>query len=242
MTGKRPLTGQRRPDLRHRYAMKADTISTFSVAFGWVDFVILALLGVGLWRGRKRGMSEELLDILKWVVIVVVAAFVYEPVGQVISQSTSVFSLLSCYIFVYVSVVVITLGIFSWIRKSVGAKIVGSEVFGSSEYYLGMMAGVFRYSCIILVGMAFLNARYYSPQEITDSHKYQQDNFGSDFFPSMPDIQYQVFHQSMAGRLASEHLSVALIRPTSPDGKGIGKDTDIGRRRERSVYEVLEKR
>jgi uncharacterized membrane protein required for colicin V production len=220
--------------------MNADFLTTLSV--GWVDFAIFVLLGVGLWRGRKRGMSEELLDIFKWLVIVVAAAYVYEPAGRLLSQSTSVFSLFSCYIFAYFMVAMLTFAIFSFIRKSVGAKIVGSDVFGSSEYYLGMMAGVFRYSCIILVGMAFLNARYYSPEEVAASNKYQLDNYGSDFFPSMPDIQRQVFHQSLVGRLAHEHLNVALIRPTAPDGSGIGNETNIGRRREKSVYEVLEKR
>jgi uncharacterized membrane protein required for colicin V production len=217
-----------------------DVLASFSVS--WVDFAILVLLGVGLWRGRKRGMSEELLDILKWVAIVVAATYLYEPAGRLLQQSTSVFSLLSCYVFSYFCVVLLIFGLFAMIRKSIGAKIVGSDAFGGSEYYLGMLAGVFRYSCIILVAMAFLNARYYSPEEIAAANKYQQDNFGSDFFPSMPDIQRQVFHQSLVGRLAYEHLNVALIRPTTPDGHGLGKDTDLGRRREKSVYEVLEKR
>jgi uncharacterized membrane protein required for colicin V production len=220
--------------------MKAEAVSPFS--FSWVDFVILILLGVGLWRGRKRGMSEELLDIFKWVVIVVVAAYLYEPAGRMLSQASSVFSLLSCYIFAYFTVAVFTFLLFSFIRKSVGSKIVGSDVFGNAEYYLGMAAGVFRYSCIIIVGMAFLNARYYSPEEIAAATKYQQDNFGSSFFVTMPDLQKEVFHQSLVGRLTYEHLNVALIRPTSPDGKGLGNDSDIGRRREKSVYEVLEKR
>ncbi|HKX63255.1 MAG TPA: CvpA family protein [Verrucomicrobiae bacterium] len=220
--------------------MNLDALTAVSVS--WVDFVILVLLGVGLWRGRKRGMSEELLDILKWLVIVVAATYLYEPAGRGLSETTSVFSLLSCYVFAYFSVAVMTFIVFAYIRKSVGAKIVGSDAFGDSEYYLGMTAGVLRYACIILVAMAFLNARYYSPEEIAAANKYEQDNYGSDFFPSMPDIQRQVFYDSLVGRLTHQHLNMVLIRPTAPDGSGIGKDTNIGRKRERSVYEVLEKR
>lgn len=211
----------------------------FSIS--WVDFIIVGLLFVGLWRGRKRGMSEELLDIFKWAVIVVAAGFLYEPGGRLLAQ-TSVFSLLSCYIFVYFSIVLLTFLVFSMIRRSVGAKIVGSDVFGNGEYYLGMVAGMFRYTCIILVGMAILNARYYSPEEVAASRRYQDDNFGSSFFVTLPDLQQEVFTRSVAGRLAHEHLRVTLIRPTAPDGSGLGKDTDLGRRRERSVYEVLEKK
>lgn len=221
--------------------MKADNSFLGTLSFSWVDAVILILLGVGLWRGRKRGMSEELLDIVKWSIVLVTAAFFYEPGGRLLAQ-TSVFSLLSCYIFSYFLIAVLTFAAFALVRKGVGAKIVGSDVFGSGEYYLGMMAGFYRYACIILVGMAFLNARYYSPQEIAESKKYQQDNFGSGFFPTMPDLQEEVFVRSFVGHLAHEHLQVALIRSTAPDGKGLGTDTDLGRQREKSVYEVLDKK
>src|SRR5215207_4696914 len=110
-----------------------DALSNFSVS--WVDFVILLLLGVGLWRGRKRGMSEELLDIFKWAIIVVAAGWFYEPGGRLLAKA-SVFSLLSCYVFAYFLIAVLTFGVFALIRGSVGAKIVGSDVFGPGEYYL----------------------------------------------------------------------------------------------------------
>jgi len=40
-----------------------------SLPFNWIDLAIVALIGVGVARGRKRGMSEELLAVIKWVVI-----------------------------------------------------------------------------------------------------------------------------------------------------------------------------
>src|SRR5262245_44630367 len=99
----------------------AEAILNFS--FGWVDFAIVVLLGVGLWRGRKRGMSEELLDILKWAIIVVAAALLYEPGGRLLAKA-SVFSLVSCYVFAYFLVVALTFGLFALIRSSLGSKIV----------------------------------------------------------------------------------------------------------------------
>ncbi len=217
--------------------MNADMLN-----LSWVDFAVVLLLGVGLWRGRRRGMSEELLDIIKWALIVVVAGFLYEPGGRFLAQTTSVFSLLSCYVAVYMGLALIIVLLFSLIRRGIGSKLVGSDAFGSAEYYLGMVAGVFRYACIILVGMAFLNARYYSPEELRVRTQYQQDNFGSSFFVTLPDLQQEVFRRSLLGRLTQQYLNVVLIRPTVGDGKELGGDNAIGRRRERSVYDVLEKR
>jgi uncharacterized membrane protein required for colicin V production len=218
--------------------MKTESLD-FSL--GWVDFAVLLLLGVGLWRGRKRGMSEELLDIFKWAIIVVAAGFLYEPGGRFLS-SMSVFSLLSSYIAVYAGIALLVVIIFSFLRRGAGAKLVGSDVFGGAEYYLGMLAGVFRYACIILVGMAFLNAKYYTPEEVRSRTKYQEDNFGSTFFLTLPDLQQEVFTHSLVGRFTKEYLSVVLIRPTHGDDKSLGGDNDIARRRERSVYDVLDKK
>ena len=213
-----------------------------SLSLSWVDFAVVLLLGVGLWRGRKRGMSEELLDIMKWALIVVVAGLLYEPGGRFLAQSTSVFSLHSCYVAVYMALALLVILSCCLIRKSVGAKLVGSDVFGGAEYYLGMIAGAFRYACIILVGMAFLNARYYSPDELRARAQYQQDNFGSSFFVTLPDLQQEVFQRSYAGRFTQEYLNVVLIRPTQGEGHELGGDNAIGRKRERSVYDILDKR
>ena len=214
-------------------------LENFSLS--WVDLVVAALLVVGVWRGRKRGMSEELLDIFKWALIVAVAGFLYEPTGSYLAQ-VSFFSPLSCYIACSSGIALVIVILFSFVRKAVGAKLVGSDTFGSTEYYLGMMAGMFRYTCIMIVGMAFLNARYYSPEEIQANQQYQLDNYGSSFFVTLPDLQQEVFKRSFSGKFAAEYLQAVLIRPTSGEGKSLREAGDLGRRREQSVYEVLDKR
>src|SRR5262245_28319833 len=101
----------------------------------WMDLVTVVIIGAGVVRGRKRGISEELLDVIKWVLILVAAAYIYEPLGSMLASST-VFSLLSCYVAVYATIVAILLLLFSFIRKQVGDKLVSSDVFGDAEYYL----------------------------------------------------------------------------------------------------------
>jgi len=215
-----------------------DKTSSFSLS--WVDLLVAALLFVGVVRGRKRGMSEELLDIIKWVLILVTAAILYAPIGQFLNQ-VSFFSLLSCYVGVYALIVMLLMLLFSVIRRSVGDKLVGSDTFGNGEYYLGMAAGLFRYACIVLVGMAFLNARYYSPGEVQAQSKYQQDNFGSSFFLTLPDLQREVFVQSFTGRMAHEYLSVAMIRPTAGSSKELNAGDSIAHRREGAINEIMSK-
>lgn len=217
--------------------MNVDTLN-----MSWIDIVVLLLLCVGLWRGRKRGMSEEFLDVIKWAFTVIMAGLLYEPSGRFLLEVTSIFSPLACYIVTYLSLVLLIAIVFSYIRKGIGDKLVGSDAFGSSEYYLGMMAGTFRYACIIIVTMAFLNARHYSQEELRSSKKYQEDNFGTTFFLTLPDLQTEVFTRSLCGRFAREYLSIVLIRPSAGGGKELGGNNNIARARERSVYDILDKK
>ena len=212
-------------------------------SLSWVDFAVAVLLFVGLWRGRKRGMSEELLDIIKWALIVVLAGIGYQPVAQLLLSFTSVFGLLSMYVATYMALALIIVIVFSIIRKQVGAKLIGSDTFGSAEYYLGMLAGLFRYACIIIVGMSFLHAPLYTPEQIKAKIKYQEYNFGTTFFLTVPDLQQQVFKGSMAGKFADEYLQIVLITPTAGGGGGsLAGDDNVARARERSVNSLLDKR
>lgn len=208
--------------------------------FNWFDLAVLVVIAVGVARGRKRGMSEELLDVIKWVVILFACSHLYAPLGSMLSTA-SVFSLLSCYVVVYAFIATVIALIFSAIRKQIGAKLVGSDFFGQGEYYLGMVAGGFRYTCILLVALAFLNARYYSPEELQAQIASQEKNFGSSFFPTFGSFQQSVFQGSFVGTHVHDYLGPFLIASTAPSSKGLQKHEGV-RARERGVNDMLDRR
>src|SRR5258706_436034 len=70
----------------------------------WVDFLVVIVVLTGIVRGRKRGISQELLDVVKWLLVVVVAAYSYEPMGQLLAHY-SYFSDLCCYVTVYTLII-----------------------------------------------------------------------------------------------------------------------------------------
>jgi len=129
------------------------------------DLAVVGLLVVGVLRGRKHGMSEELLGLLKWVTILVVCALVYEPLGKVFAGS-SPFSLLSSYLMAYFAAGLVILVLFAGIKRALGGKLVGSDIFGAAEYYLGMGSGLVRFTCMLMAVLALLNARYFTPAEV----------------------------------------------------------------------------
>lgn len=191
-------------------------MSLDQLPFNWFDLVLVVVLLMGLFHGRKRGMSEELLVFLQWLAIVVVSAAGYQALGDRIAAVTPL-SHLTCYVLAYV---VLALGVvvaFLLFKRLFHGKLVGSDAFGRAEYYLGMAAGMTRFGCALLAGLALLNARAYSPEEIRAYQAYQNEVYGSEYFPGLQTLQANVFERSLTGPLIRSHLGFLLIKPTAPE-------------------------
>jgi uncharacterized membrane protein required for colicin V production len=191
----------------------------------WFDAVVVITLLVGLNTGRKHGMSEELMATVQWVVIIFAGAFLYRPIGDALARSSPV-SHLFCYIAIYVTAAILTKLAFSLLKKAMGGKLIGSDVFGAGEYYLGMIAGAVRYSCILMAVLAVMNAPHYSEREINAAKAYQNEAFGSEFFPEFSTVQKQIFSESLVGSLIKQRASVMLIASTRPEQVGVKRAKD----------------
>ena len=185
------------------------------------DFVLVGVLVAGVLRGRKHGMSEELLGVVNWLAVIVICAVAYEPLGRFFASNSRVFSTLSCYLMAYVAVGLIVLIIFAGIKRGLGGKLLGSDIFGQAEYPLGMASGLVRFACILLAALALLNARLFTPAEVQAREKNQNELYGSNFFPGLHSLQSTVFEHSLTGPFIKEHLSFLLIKPTQPENKQI---------------------
>ena len=192
-----------------------------NLPFNWFDLAILVVLFIGLRSGRKRGMSEELPGLLKWLAIILGCGLAYQPVGLMITGSSSVFSELDAYLIAYTGTALVIAAVFAALKSALGEKWVSSEVFGRSEFYLGMISGGIRFSCMLLAVLALINARSYNTAEIKASYKFQKDNYGSDFFPTFQSLQAQIFEKSRLGPCIRDDLGFLLIKPTRPEKKEI---------------------
>jgi uncharacterized membrane protein required for colicin V production len=192
----------------------------------WFDFVLLIMILLGANKGRKHGMSVEMMVSLQWVAIVLLGACFYRPIGDMVAQS-SAFTHLFCYIAVYIGIALVVKMVFTLIKKGAGGKLVGSSIFGRGEFYLGMVAGGIRFACIVLAAMALLNARAYNSQEIATDLKYQKDMYGSDFWPHIYTTQAAVFRESLVGKAVKDHAEFLLITPTAPEIKTLKRKDNL---------------
>jgi uncharacterized membrane protein required for colicin V production len=191
----------------------------------WFDLVVVVVVLLGMRQGRKNGMSVELMPMLQWLAIVVLGAALYRPLGDTLADSCPMPHLF-CYITVYILVAIVVKSMFSLMKKGLGGKLTGSDLFGRAEFYLGMFGGAVRYCCVLLAALALLNAPYYSSQEIASTRAYQIDMYGSTFFPGLSAVQIQVFRESLLGGLLKKQAEFVLIASTKPEHKDLPRAKD----------------
>jgi len=201
--------------------------------FNMFDVALVLVLAFGFWRGRKNGMTKELLPFAQWLLIVFAAGLGYELLGDMLIQWGVIKSVFgksfnektAAYISAYLIIAGCVWLIFAFIRKHLKEKLEGSNVFGSGEYYLGIVCGMVRYACMIIFALALLNAPYYSQAEIDARVAYNNrwyggglKGFSGDFIPSIDELQAGVFRDSMTGPYIKSGVGVLFINSVAPGG------------------------
>jgi uncharacterized membrane protein required for colicin V production len=190
-----------------------------SLAFSYIDAVVLVWLVVGLLRGRKHGMTQELLPVLKWVAIVLLAGFFNQPLGEMIRQNTGgAFDAQWSAITAYALIAVALTFLFALIAHWMGDRLTGSDLFGRYEYYSGMLAGLIRFASMLLVLLALMHSRIVSQTELDAINAQMKKNL-EDIHPPLyvyGSIEQAIFFQSMSGKFIQQNMSDILIPTVAP--------------------------
>lgn len=201
--------------LESMIAADISSLTTDKLPINWFDAVVVILIVAGLFRGRKHGMTKELLLVFKWVVLVVVSGLFYQPVGQIYIDSLRT-GKTAGYVYGYLSLAIVIIGVFAILKRMFSHRMEGKSFFGGAEYYLGMLAGIVRYLCMLLALLALLNAPYYTTAEIQAHEAYVKRWFGGgmysgNYFPDLNTIQTMVFKKSFSGPYIKDALNPLLV-------------------------------
>lgn len=191
-----------------------------NIPFNWFDAVLVGVLGVGVYCGRRNGMTKEAVRLVQWLVLVAACGLGYQPLGAGLMAWLSL-DALDSYVIAYAILACVIYLIFTVIKNYLNPRLSGSNIFGGSEYYLGMPSGMIRYFCVLFAALALLNARYFDPTEIQKQEAFDKQTYGGGiysggYFPHLYTLQEQVFKNSASGPLIHKYLNQLLIAPTAP--------------------------
>ncbi len=206
-------------------AAAAAPTATNGMPFNWFDIAAVVVLGFGLFRGRRNGMSKDLLPLVQWLVMVPVCGLVYPKLAGVLARFVPD-KFWTCLVS-YLALAMVVFIVFTVLRRQIAEKVVGADFFKGGEYYLGMMAGLVRYACMLIFVLALMNAPVFTAAEIAAQVSRDQQNFGGgagtgfsgSFFPHFPQIQTAVFKDSFLGPRIKNTPGILLINTDQP---GIG--------------------
>jgi hypothetical protein len=206
-------------------AVATQSFSLDKLPFGWFDLVCVAVLGFGLFRGRKNGMTKEILPMLQSVATVITSGLGYEMAGKLLIGSAKL-DKTPAFILGYLTLASVVFIVFLILKKIFTPWLTGSNLFGSGEYYLGMFSGMVRFTGLLLVALALLHAPHYTAADIASSKAFNARWFGGglqgfsgDFFPTLQSVQEGVFQKAFTGRYINDYLGAVLIN-TAPAGGG----------------------
>ncbi|MGD0253800.1 MAG: CvpA family protein [Verrucomicrobiota bacterium] len=200
-----------------------DSLELDKLPVNWFDAAVLLILVLGLFRGRKNGMTKEVLWVFQWLSVVIVCGLCYERVAQALINIAA-WKKPTSYVAGYLIVAFLVWFVFLVIKKIFAPRLTGSNVFGSGEYYLGMFSGMIRFACMIFFALALLNAPVYTPAEIQAHQAYVKRWYGGGIYsgnytPDPHTVQESVFKKSFLGPYIKNYLGTLLINTGPPESK-----------------------
>jgi uncharacterized membrane protein required for colicin V production len=211
-----------------------------NLGFNWFDIFTVVMIGLGVFVGRRRGMSSELLDLIQWGLAIAAGAWLGDSLARFYAPNLGL-GVVPSYVCSYLTITGSILLFFFLIKRFNGEKLVSADCFGPAEYYLGMIAGAIRFLCIVLFVLALLHAKPVNEQDLAAKIHAQNDSLGAIYFPPFGSIQNSIFKDSATGRLVLDYAPILLVTSDPKAGSGVEHE-GIARRREREVYETIEPR
>ena len=194
-----------------------------NLPINWFDGVVVAVLGFGLWRGRRNGMSKEVMSLFQWLTLILASGMGYYLFAPTFANTIGTGKATSA-VLGYCTLALATWLVFYILKGIFVPRLTGSNFFGGGEYYLGMLSGMIRYACMLVAALALLNAPFYTAADIQAHNAYVQRWFGGgmysgNYFPSMDTVQDHVFKKSFIGSGIKKYLGELLIDTTPPTVK-----------------------
>ena len=208
--------------------MMADQVQDFvkNLAFSYIDAIVLVWLIVGLLRGRKQGMTQELLPLLYWTSTVLLGGYFNQPLGANIRQySGGAFDMQWSCIMAYALIAFVLAIFFALLKHWLGDKLTGSDLFGRCEYYFGMLSGMVRFAAMLLVLLSLMHSRIVTQTELDNINAQMKKNL-EDIHPPRyiyGSIEQAIFSHSFSGKFVQESLSGLLIPTVTPPERPVAE-------------------
>jgi hypothetical protein len=172
----------------------------FALTFGWFDIVIPILLGLGFWRGRHNGASNEHIPVIQWFLMCLAGAILSGPLGGLMYKWLGL-SQFSSQIFGYLLGASAVFIVFVVLNSFDISQVLDGNFFGKGEPHVGGVLGMVKFILILMVPLAIIHGRKFNEAQINNTLHGK--------------LYASVFQQSLSGSAISKVGSFLLIDPAA---------------------------
>jgi uncharacterized membrane protein required for colicin V production len=183
--------------------------------FGWIDFVTLIAILLGLHLGNRSGASKQILSFGLWLLVLLIAAVGYRFLGPPLAALSGMQGWMGDLI-AYVILASVSALVLAMINRKFADRVEATTAFGKMEYVIGPGAAMIRNLAIILVIIGAIHGLSVSPVVEQRERKEQMHNYGMILYPTKGMIRAAVFENSTTGALAERFLSFLMVDPDRP--------------------------
>jgi len=208
-----------------------DSLTLDKLPVNWFDAAVLLVLGLGLFFGRKHGMTKEIMRVFQWLAVVIVCGLFYETAAQAV-VNIAAWDKATSFVTGYMILAFLVWLVFVGLKRYFVPRLTGSNLFGSAEYYLGMFSGMIRSACMLFFALALLNAPVYTPAEVAAHQAYVKrwyggGIYGGNYIPDLQQVQESVFKRSFTGPYIKDYLGPLLINTKPPESQKPAPKTGV---------------
>ena len=208
-----------------------DSLTLDKLPVNWFDAAVLLVLGLGLFFGRKHGMTKEIMRVFQWLAVVIVCGLFYETAAQAV-VNIAAWDKATSFVTGYMILAFLVWLVFLGLKRYFVPRLTGSNVFGNAEYYLGMFSGMIRSACMLFFALALLNAPVYTPAEVAAHQAYVKrwyggGIYGGNYIPDLQQVQESVFKRSFTGPYIKDYLGPLLINTKPPESQKPAPKTGV---------------
>jgi len=178
----------------------------------WFDFLVVGFLIWGAIIGKRRGMSVEALDLLKWLIILLVSSWGYTELAPLVHKIGN-FNNYWVHFGSYLGIIIVLKTLLEMLKQRVGKVVIRADAFGKGEFHLGGIAGALRHLCMVIIFCSLANSTPVSEAQLKKSESDQLELLGDIFFPAQGRIRFDILYKSYTGKLIRRRLPQQMMSP-----------------------------
>ena len=116
----------------------------------WIDYGILALIGISILMGIIRGFVREAMSLITWITAIILTVLYFQPLSEMFSSRIS---MVGFRYILAIAIIALSTLIIGGIISHLIARLIKFTGFGATDRFVGVLFGFARGAVVVAAGI-----------------------------------------------------------------------------------------